>query len=82
MSESNEYVGDEEYPSDVGPASPPNAADVAIALLSPLEGLVAGLQAMMVRFHGLLVLQSQYTDVRRENARAARELERTLGLSE
>lgn len=77
-----EYLGDEENTSTIGPVGPPNGADIALALLSPLEGLVAGVNAMVTRFHGLLVLQSQYIDVRKENKRAAKELERTLGLSE
>lgn len=81
MSEYDEYQGDEENTS-IGPVSPPNGADVILALLSPLEGLIAGMQGMMVRVHGLLALQSQYIDVRKERQAAAKELERTLGLSE
>jgi hypothetical protein len=72
-------MGDEESTFVPGPGSPPNVADIGIALLSPLEGLVAGMHAMMQRFHGLLVLQSQVLDERTENKRATREMERALG---
>lgn len=81
MSEYDEYQGDEENTS-IGPVGPPNGADIALALISPVEGLVAGMQNMMVRIHSLLLLQSQYIDVRKERQAAAKDLERTLGLSE
>lgn len=73
----NEY---EEETVEVIAVGPPNGADIALAVLSPLEGFVAGVQNMMVRFHGLLVLQSQFLDERKERKRAAQEMERALGM--
>ena len=56
---------DEEKP-ETSPVCPPNIADAALAVLAPVEGLVAGLHAMMQRVHGLLLLGSQVLDDRRE----------------